>query len=110
MQRFLFLLLVCIVTVLTGCGTIHADESETQTGATNVQKSPDAPKILIAYYSLTGNTERAAQKIQQLTGGTLFRIEARDPYPREHDACLTRDEQEIQTNARPAVASQVPNM
>ena len=31
-------------------------------------------KILIAYYSHSGNTKEAAEKIQSLTGGDLFEI------------------------------------
>ena len=32
-------------------------------------------KILIAYYSLSGNTKVIAKNIQKATGGDLFRIE-----------------------------------
>ena len=31
-------------------------------------------KILIAYYSYSGNTKSVAEKIQSLTGGNLFEI------------------------------------
>lgn len=38
-------------------------------------------KILIAYFSWSGNTESIAKKIQETTGGDIFRIETKTPYP-----------------------------
>jgi len=37
-------------------------------------------KILIAYYSLEGNTRRTAKAIQNITGGDIFEIELEKPY------------------------------
>ena len=41
---------------------------------------PKSPKILVAYYSYSGNTERGAQLIAEMTGGDLFKIEMQQPY------------------------------
>lgn len=38
-------------------------------------------RILIAYFSWSGNTETIARKIQETTGGAIFRIETKHPYP-----------------------------
>ena len=57
-------------------------------------------KMLIAYYSLTGHTRAAAQKIQELTGADLMEIHPKAPYPVSHDPCLKRQMQEIETDAR----------
>lgn len=38
-------------------------------------------KVLVAYYSYSGNTKSVAQKIQELTGGDLFEIKTVQPYP-----------------------------
>ena len=38
-------------------------------------------RILIAYFSWSGNTETIARKIQETTGGDIFRIETKAPYP-----------------------------
>ena len=37
-------------------------------------------KILIAYFSWSGNTQYVAEQIAKQTGGTLFRIEPVKPY------------------------------
>lgn len=67
-------------------------------------------KVLVAYYSLTKTTQRAAEKIHARTGGDLFEILASDPYPVEHDPCLERDMREIEANARPSVVNTVADM
>ena len=38
-------------------------------------------KILIVYYTRTGNTEKFAKQIKKLVGGDLFRIEEVNKYP-----------------------------
>ena len=40
-------------------------------------------KILVAYFSWSGNTQYVAEQIAKQTGGTLFRIEPVKPYPRK---------------------------
>lgn len=69
-----------------------------------------SPKILVAYFSQTGTTRRAARKIQKLTEGDLFRIRAREQYPDDYDACVERAQEELEQDARPELASQVANM
>lgn len=41
---------------------------------------PENPKVLIAYYSYTGNTENAAEILHEMTGADLARIEMQNPY------------------------------
>ena len=51
------------------------------------QDAPAAPangkRILVAYYSWSGNTKALAEKIGAGTGGELFEIVPADPYPTE---------------------------
>ena len=62
-------------------------------------------KILIAYYSWSGNTKSAAEQIQKVTGGTLFRIEPVKAYPTEYRACVDQAKKEINSNFRPDLAT-----
>lgn len=39
-----------------------------------------APQVLVSYFSVSGNTARAAHLISDATGGTLYEIQAADPY------------------------------
>lgn len=66
-----------------------------------------AKKILIAYFSWGGNTQRVAQEIASLTGGTLFRIEPVKPYPTEYRPCTEVAKAEKEADARPAIKAKV---
>lgn len=48
-----------------------------------------------------GNTELAAQKIKELTGGDLFRIEQVIPYSERYNDCIAEAKADQQKNARP---------
>ncbi len=41
---------------------------------------PKNPKILVVYFSYSGNTERGAKLIAEMTGGDLFEIKMQRPY------------------------------
>lgn len=56
--------------------------------ASAAPEASDAPsaeggKTLVVYYSATGNTQEAANRIAELTGGNLFELEPADPYTDE---------------------------
>ena len=43
-------------------------------------------KTLVAYFTLTGNTEKAAKVIAEETKADLYKIELVTPYPAEYKA------------------------
>ncbi len=55
--------------------------SSTAAASTSTDQSDD--KILVAYFSATGNTKRVAEDIAEDTGGTLFEITPAKPYTEE---------------------------
>ena len=55
--------------VFGACGC-SAEEADT------VKAEAEPGKILVAYYSYSGNTRFAAEQIQKATGGTLFEMDA----------------------------------
>ena len=65
----------------------------------------ETPKILVAYYSLTGKTENVARAIANTSGGTLYKIQVAKSYP--SDACERRAmlEMEIEENELPPLAT-----
>lgn len=69
----------------------------------------EAPGVLIAYFSWSGNTEQFAQMIQSETGGDLFEISPATPYTDDYDELLDIARDEQSDNARPELASQVEN-
>ncbi|EFE14185.1 flavodoxin [Clostridium sp. M62/1] len=57
-----------------------------------------------------GNTQYMAYIIQEQTGADIFRIEAEEPYPLDHDTLVDQAAEEQDQQVRPAIASQVDNM
>ena len=63
-----------------------------------------------AGYIDKGNTAMMAAVIAELTGGDLFEIQTVTPYPEDYASMLRVAQEEIDTDARPALAAQVENM
>lgn len=83
------------------CGSASA-ESKTEI-------SPDT-KVLIAYFSWSGNTRAFAEKILRYTGGTLFEIQPQKPYPTTYQECLERAKSECADGVQPELATAVANL
>jgi len=66
-----------------------------------------AEKILIAYYSKTGNTKRAAEEIAKMTGGALHRIVPQKTYPDSYFATIAVAKWESLKGEKPALADKV---
>jgi len=59
------------------------------------------PRVLVAYYSLTGKTEKTATAIADASGGTLYKIEPDKSYPDDKKERRKILEQEIEQNYLP---------
>lgn len=125
----IYLMMATAVMAFSACSP--EDENEPQTpGIENPEKpddggedtpddpeqpgdNPDTPggngKILVAYFSWGGTTQRMAQEIVRQTGADLFRIEPVVPYPTEYTPCTEVAREEKDNNARPAIASEIEN-
>ena len=70
-------------------------------------------KVLVAYFSATGNTRSVAEKVAEATGGDLFEIVPAQPYTAAdlnyNTDCRANAEQN-DPDARPAISSTVENM
>lgn len=115
MKKYIFLLFAVVALSLTACGNDepeNPDKPKTETPANPDEPSEPATdgKILVAYFSWGGTTERMAKIIADQTGGTLFEIEPTVPYPTEYTPCTEVALQERDNNARPAIKGKVDNM
>lgn len=84
--------------LLAGCGGGSENAGETAAGGgqgtvTDTQKSSDG-KILVAYYSASGTTERVAKKIAEAAGADIFEITPAEPYT-DDDLNWTKDESRV---------------
>ncbi|MGM9970155.1 MAG: flavodoxin [Anaeroplasma sp.] len=74
------------------------------------QTQNDNQKALIVYFSWSGNTEGAAQIIQEKTGADLFELELVNPYSSNYNKVLDEAQRDLNSNARPELKNKVENI
>lgn len=74
------------------------------------QNKPGASKILVAYFSWSGNNKAVAEQIAGQIGADLFEIKTAVPYPIDYDECVEVAGEEKRSNARPELVGRVENM
>lgn len=136
MKKYLiYLMMVAAVVTFGACSPDEDYEPETpgietpetpDDGEDDTPENPDEPenpeepgddpdtssgdsKILVAYFSWGGTTQRMAQEIVRQTGTDIFRIEPVVPYPTDYTECTEVAQEEKNNNARPAIADEVEN-
>ena len=67
-------------------------------------------KVLVAYFSWSGNTKYAARYIAKKVGADEFEIITEKAYPTEYQPCTEVAKAEKEANARPAIKGKVENM
>lgn len=67
-------------------------------------------KLLIAYYSKTGSTQKVANQIQEETGADIFQIEPENPYPDSYSETVEQARGEIDANYKPALKSEIDDI
>lgn len=87
----------------------QADTSDDSTSSQNEETSGDG-KILVAYFSHSGNTKGIAEDIQKKTGADIFEITTVNKYSDDYDTVLDEAKAEQNDNARPELGSKVENM
>lgn len=98
--------MAALVAIVGLCGCAKPQKAE--------EAPADSPKTLVCYFSATGTTQKAAERLADLTGATLYEITPEDPYS---DADLdwnnknSRSYLEMHTpGSRPAVKAPLPNL
>ncbi len=67
-------------------------------------------KILVAYFSHTGNTREVARQIHKITGGDIFEIKAVKTYLSDYEAVKKVAKQELNSEEKPALKTKVRNI
>lgn len=80
MKRFWAVLAaVFLVVAVTACGNGEKSAAPSSTEA-KAEAKLDPSKTLVVYFSATGNTEKVATRISEVTGGKLSKIVPAQPY------------------------------
>jgi flavodoxin len=69
-----------------------------------------AKKILVAYFSHSGNTREIANQIHKSVGGDIFEIQAVESYPHDYDAVVKQAKQELDSGYKPALKTKIENI
>lgn len=67
-------------------------------------------KILIAYFSHSGNTREIANQVRQITGGDIFEIQSVKPYPTEYNAVVDQARTELSSGYRPELKTKIKDI
>jgi flavodoxin len=78
-------------------------------GPSRVTQSPDS-KVLVAYFTRTGNTRVIARQIRRALRANLFEIESDDPYPEDYEETVGQAVRERDSGYRPRLKTNVPDI
>jgi flavodoxin len=67
-------------------------------------------KILVVYYSLSGNTKEVANLIHEEVGGDVFEIQTKQTYPTEHDPLIAQAKQELTDGYQPELKTKLDHI
>ena len=121
MKKLSQILVLIFSSLMIFCFSACASENSTDNTAQSTQQSSSTPstteksgsKILVAYFSCTGNTENAAKQIAAATGGDLYAIQPAQPYTADdlnyNDDTTRATTEQHDSNIRPALSGTVDN-
>lgn len=116
MKKFFSIVMAIVLTLsLAACGRnagnedTSADVEVSKENGTDSEQdaervdSESSGKVLVAYFSWSGNTEEMASYIAEQTGGDFFEIQPETPYPTDYDECSEVAKEERDQNERPSI-------
>lgn len=120
-KRLFSLVLMTLLIMVTGCGSAAKTEApapsaKPKTTATEkaVTNEVTNKKILVAYFSATGTTKAAAEKLAKEVNADLFEIVPQQPYSREdlnyNDQNSRCVKEHNDPSFRPAIKNKLPDM
>lgn len=86
------------------CTQVSAGEKK------GAKKMNTGKKVLVVYYSHSGNTRALAEQLHALAGGDIFELQPVDAYPVEYGAVVAQAKKEIQAGFKPRLKAQPKDM
>jgi flavodoxin len=79
--------------------------SGTVSTSSEVERAPASGKMLIVYFSWSGNTQGVAEEIHRQTGADIFEIMPIPAYSDDYNTVLMEAQRDQHDQARPAIAN-----
>lgn len=111
-KRMCYVVVVALSVVMTLAACSKDDDGAFNPDKENADeiRYDGSRKILVVYFSGTGNTQRLAQQVADAAHADLFRIEAAEPYAQNPYDDSERIQNESYNNLRPRVAAWPDNV
>lgn len=93
---------------VAACGNNVSDTGSSSAQPKAEKKAP--AKVLVAYYSYSGNTQAVARQIAKATGGDLFEIQTVQTYPQGYNDLINQAKKEINAGYKPELKGAIPDL
>lgn len=114
MKTKILLLLAWLMTTATGCSADEPRKELPDTPPAENTEDPTAPagdrKVLIVYFSHTGNTRTIAGYIHDMVESDMVELETEDTYTDDYDTLLAQIRQEVADKYCPPLATRIENI
>ena len=81
----------------------NTDNNAENTSAGEAEPSEGGNNILVVYFSWSGHLDSMAHWVADETGGDLYRVTAKDPYPENYNQTADRAKEEQDNGVRPEI-------
>ena len=89
----------------------QTNDNNTNTNDTeNDNKNTQIGKVLVVYFSQSGNTEAVANFIHDAVGGDIVKLETEISYPSDYDELVDYAQEEQRENTRPVLSTKIDNI
>lgn len=105
-KKIIIIAVIAVAVIATAVGICMKLFGGSHTGIDNdpEAKISGESKVLVAYFSWSGNGQQMAIWIADETGGDLFRIVPTESYGEDYGACADRAKNELDNKIRPELA------
>ncbi len=86
---------------------VNNSEEQNTNSNTNTQKTG---KVLVLYFSESGNTEKVANFIHDAVGGDIVKLEVTKAYPSDYNELVDYAQEEQRNNGRPELKTKINNI
>ena len=119
-KKILALIIVIILLVVVGgvFAFINSNRNNNRTENTvnggasedNQSNGQVTGKVLVLYFSQSGNTEKVANFIHDEVGGDLIKLEVAKAYPSDYNELVNYAQEEQTNNSRPELKTKISNI